>query len=330
MNPEAGGVADTGSISVIVCAFSDERWDDLVAAITSIRGQDLPPSEIVLVIDHNEGLRVRAAALFDGVIVVSNTGRQGLSDARNTGLGVARGDIIAFLDDDAVADRGWLAALASAYASAPNVIGVGGAALPAWDARRPSWFPEEFDWVVGCSYRGLPTTLSPIRNFLGCNMSFRREAFDVVGGFHTDVGRVGDRPVGGEETELCIRVSQQAPSSLLLYQPAARVSHRVPAARAGWSYFRRRCYAEGVSKAVVARLVGTQHGLASERRHAFVTLPRAAFGYLADGLRLRSTAGFGRAAAVVAGLGITSLGYAAGRVRGQVDASPRQAVEPGS
>lgn len=318
------------SISVVICAFSDERWGDLQAAVASVHAQDPPASEIVLVIDHNEALRERAASSFDGVVVVSNTGRQGLSDARNTGLGVARGDIIVFLDDDAVAAPGWLAALASGYASAPDVIGVGGAALPAWDDRRPSWFPEEFDWVVGCSYRGLPTSLSPIRNFLGCNMSLRREAFDLVGGFHTDVGRVGDRPVGGEETELCIRVAQQSPSSRLLYQPAAVVSHRVPVARSRWSYFRRRCYAEGVSKAMVARLVGSRRGLASERRHAFVTLPRAALGYLGDGLRHRSTGGFGRAFVVVAGLGITSLGYAAGRFGGRSDASPRQAVEPGS
>lgn len=318
------------TISVVICAFSDERWGDLQAAVESVRRQDLAACEIVLVIDHNEALRERAESTFTDARVVGNTGRQGLSDARNTGLGVARGGIIAFLDDDAVAAPGWLTALADGYAAGADVIGVGGAAWPAWDHGRPSWFPEEFDWVVGCSYRGLPTELSPIRNFLGCNMSFRREAFDVVGGFHTDVGRVGDRPVGGEETELCIRLSQHAPNAVLLYQPTAAVSHRVPVARAGWRYFRRRCYAEGVSKAVVSRLVGSQQGLASERRHAFVTLPRAALGYLGDGLRHGSPAVLARSAAIVAGLGITSLGYAAGRLRGRAGAAPRQAVEPGS
>lgn len=322
--------AGAPTVSVVICAFSDERWNDLRAAVESVRRQEPPPSEIVLVIDHNEELRARAESAFADAIVVSNTGRQGLSDARNAGVGVASSDVIAFLDDDAVAAPGWLRALVNGYASRADVIGVGGAALPAWDVGRPAWFPEEFDWVVGCSYRGLPVTLAPIRNFLGCNMSFRREAFELVGGFHTDVGRVGDRPVGGEETELCIRLSQRARTAVLLYQPEAVVHHRVPTARAGWRYFRRRCYAEGVSKAVVSRLVGSQQGLASERRHAFVTLPRAALGYLGEGVRHGSVAGLGRAAAVVAGLGITSLGYAAGRLRGRTDATPRQAVEPGS
>ncbi len=68
--------------------------------------------------------------------------------------------------------------------------------------------PEEFYWVVSANYRGMPPSGAHVRNLLGGNMSFRREQFDVVGGFRSDIGRgAGKRPLGCEETEFCIRLS---------------------------------------------------------------------------------------------------------------------------
>src|SRR5260370_3129049 len=98
--------------------------------------------------------------------------------------------------------------------------------------KEPRWFPEEFYWVVGCTYRGMPGSVAQIRNPIGANMAFRREVFDVVGDFRSEVGRVGTHPVGCEETELCIRVRQHWPHGVFLYQPQACVSHRVPINRA--------------------------------------------------------------------------------------------------
>jgi hypothetical protein len=219
---------------------------------------------------------------------------------------------VAFLDDDAVAAPDWLSLLRAEYHDGV-VVGVGGAAIPAWDSARPRWFPAEFDWVVGCSYRGLPMTISPVRNLLGCNMSFRREAFDAAGGFDTSIGRVGRRPVGGEETEFCIRVANRMPGRLVMYQPAAVVRHRVRDDRATWRYFRSRCYAEGLSKARVTALAGTSSGLASERRHAAVTLPRGIARNLAAVGRPPRAQGPLRAGAIVAGLGFTVAGYMVGR-----------------
>ena len=302
----------TPRFSVVICAYTEDRWDDLAAAIHSVDEQDYPAGETILVVDHNPRLFQRIAAAFPEITVVENDGRQGLSDARNRGVRAARFPLIAFLDDDARADPGWLRALASPYAD-PTVIGVGGSAEPVWaGGTRPPWFPEEFDWVIGCSYRGLPTSRSPIRNFLGCNMSFRRAAFEVAGGFDTSVGRVGARPVGGEETEFCIRVRRTMPGTSLIYEPAARVLHSVPAARASLDYYRSRCYAEGLSKAIVGRLAGTDAGLASERQHAMVTLPRGMVRNVRDALRTRDSNGILRAASIGAGLGITAAGYAAG------------------
>src|SRR4029453_16604472 len=93
--------------------------------------------------------------------------------------------------------------------------------------------------------------LQPIRNFMGANMSFRRDALVDVGGFSTGLGRVGSTPLGCEETELCIRLASPHREGVLLYEPQALVRHHVPSSRATWGYFRSRCYHEGLSKAEV-------------------------------------------------------------------------------
>ena len=111
-----------------------------------------------------------------------------------------KGDVVAFLDDDAVAAVHWLEGL-----TAPNsdlrVVAVGGRAVPAWELHKPGWFPGEFNWVVGCTYTGHRAEPGPVRNVIGGNMSLWRDVIESAGGFRSVLGRVGTRPVGGEETE---------------------------------------------------------------------------------------------------------------------------------
>lgn len=299
--------------SVIVCAYTEKRWDDLLSAVASLRAQTRPVDEIILAIDHNPALFERAKAQFPELSVVENTEIRGLSGARNSGIAVAHGDFIAFMDEDAVADPNWLALLEQGFSS-QNVLGVGGAILPWWLTGQPAWFPEEFNWVVGCTYRGMPEVTSPVRNLIGCNMAFRSEIFQKAGGFRSDIGRVGTFPAGCEETELCIRTRQVEPEGLFLYEPRARVLHRVPAVRTKFKYFSERCYAEGLSKALVSQLVGAQDGLSNERTYTFSTLPRGFFRGLGDALLHFEFSGLGRAAAILSGLGITTVGYLIGRL----------------
>lgn len=319
------------TLSVIICAYTEERWDDLLAVVAAIRAQTLAPDEVIVVIDHNPRLFARSQAQFQGldrppVRLLENQEQRGLSGARNTGIAAAGGEVLAFIDEDAVPESDWLERLSQCYQDG-QVIGAGGAIEPVWEGGRPAWFPREFDWVVGCTYLGMPELVSPVRNLIGCNMSFRREVFERSGGFLSGMGRIGKYPAGCEETELCIRASQEMRQGLFVYQPAARVRHRVPAARRGWAYFRARCYAEGLSKALVTRAVGSQAGLASERAYTLRTLPRGFFLGLGDALWRKDFSGLARAAAIFAGLTITGAGYLRGRVWGSARydrQSPRQ------
>ena len=316
-------VAATPGISVIICAYTLDRWAGLTGAIRSVEAQNAPAAEIVLVIDHNPELLARALSELRGCHVIENVESRGLSGARNSGLAAAQADVVAFIDDDAEADADWLGALAGAFAD-PAVIGAGGTITPRWEAARPTWFPPAFDWVIGCTYEGYPTRSVPVRNVLGCNMAFRRTPLSSTGGFRHELGRLGTLPFGVEETEVCIRLAAAMPGTSILHVPAAVVHHSVPASRATWRYFRRRCFAEGVSKAILTRLVGQPQALATERRYATSVLPRGVVQSLRDAVLHRRPGLVLRAAAIVAGLAVTAAGYGWGRVssRASVSSTP--------
>ncbi|MGI5531639.1 glycosyltransferase family 2 protein [Streptomyces syringium] len=324
MKPPPAGPGGAPDVSVVICVYTEDRWDDILAAVSSVRDQSWPALETLIVVDHNPALLRRLAKTFgddgaggapDRVRVLANAGPRGLSAGRNTGTSASTGEVIAFLDDDAVAERDWLRYFAEAYAD-PRVMAVGGRTLPVWESRRrPVWFPAEFDWVVGCTYRGLPPGRTEVRNVLGGNASFRRSALTAVGGFANGIGRDGNRlPLGCEETELCIRLTRAVPDAVLLIDDRSVIHHRVPAARERFAYFRTRAYAEGLSKALVARSVGARAGLATERRYTTRVLPAGIARGVRDAL-LGRPGGAGRAGAIVAGVAAAAGGYAVGSVR---------------
>ncbi len=295
-------------VSVVICTYTLERWEAVCAAIRSIYAQSVQPREVIIVVDHNPELLARLVEQWPQAIVVENHDVRGLSGARNTGITLAQGAYIAFLDDDAIAEPNWLEKLTDCCQD-PQVLGAGSFVMPIWESRRPAWLPEEFYWIIGCAYRGLPTTQAPVRNLFGGSMCLRREVFSEVGGFRTNIGRVGSQPLGCEETELCIRARQHWPEKNFLYEPSVRIQHWVPASRTRWSYFRARCYAEGQSKARVSQQVGVSAGLASEWTYVWKTLPQGVLRGIGEVFFARDFMGLMRAGAIVVGLFITIAGY---------------------
>jgi len=318
--PPRDGVLD---FSIVICAYTLDRWDELVASVTSAQRQTLPALEIFLVIDNNEELLERATAAFAGVTVLSNAGVPGLCGARNTGAAAAQGSIIAFLDDDAVAADDWLEQLSPGY-SDPTVLGVGGFIEPMWPATgRPRWFPSEFNWVVGCTYTGVPEGIAEVRNLIGANMSMRAAVIEAAGGFEGDLGRhdrPGKRVTGtADDSEFCIRTSRLYPSGIWLYRPMAKVTHLVSAQRTTWRFFVARCRVEGEAKAHLVGLAGSRAGLSSERRYVVSTLPLGVARGLGEVLRGRAD-GAGRSGAIVLGLMLTAASYVRSRLTVAVSA----------
>ena len=300
-------------LSVVVCSYTLERWDELVRAVESLRAQVPAPFQVILSVDYCTDLAARALANWPDVTVVENRHSQGLSGARNTGVEVATGEVVAFLDDDAVAEPGWAAATLAAYAD-PSVVGTAGEVLPDWRVPAPRWFPSEFLWVVGCSYDvEEPGESREVRNAIGASMSFRRADLDGVHGFDEAIGRIGKDAAGCEETELSVRVTR-ASGGRIVTTPHARARHAVTADRATRAYFRRRCRAEGRSKALVTRRVGRSEGLAAERRYATRALPMAVVAGIRDALR-GDLWGLARAESVVEGLLLTAASYAIWSIR---------------
>lgn len=300
-------------ISVVISTYTLDRWHILNEAVSALHEQTHRPHQVLVVVDHQPAVLERAAADLEGVVALPSAEPPGLAGCRNTGAREANGSIVAFIDDDAVPAPDWLEQLAAPYED-EGVVAVGGDVIPSWSASPPSWFPPEFNWVVGCSYRGLPETRAQVRNLIGANMSFRREVFEQLQ-FFSGLGHANGRSLGGEETDFCIRLAEVFPGRSIVYEPEARVRHHVPANRARFGYFLRRCYNEGVSKGVLAGRVGSNVGLASERTYVRSVLPGAALGALAHALRTRRPASALRIPATVVGVGAATSGYALSRLR---------------
>jgi glycogen synthase len=311
------------SISVVISAFTFDRLEILDEGIGSLLEQTVAPREVLVVIDYQPELLEACRERWPGVRVIPNEGERGLCGARNTGIASSESDVVAFLDDDAVPSRGWIQYLGESYAE-PDVLGVGGAVNPRWQAGRPSWFPPEFDWVVGCTHSGMPKQREPVRNMIGANMSFRREVLLEVGGFRHEFSRIDANGAGADETDLCIRTHQRWPGRTILFEPQASVEHLVPPSRGELGYFTSRCRGEGRSKAILTEFLGADDSLESERSYVRRTLPVGFLRGFGDALK-GEPAGLARSATMAIGLAVTGTGFIATRrqrARAAVEAAP--------
>jgi cellulose synthase/poly-beta-1,6-N-acetylglucosamine synthase-like glycosyltransferase len=262
------------TVSVIICTYTFKRLNDTKEAVGSVLSQNLKPYEIIISVDHNEELYQELVGTYGDLVenpgaslkndksqhqppplkLIHNTGIQGLSESRNAGIRASSGDIITFSDDDAIAEQDWLEKLVAPFVDS-YVVAVGGRAIPLWlNGKRPIWFPEELDWIIGCDYKGLPLKGNEIRNVHGCNMAFRKKCFELIGGFATSMGGINETPRGGEEAHLCLRIKYEMADSLIIYEPGAIIHHKVHAWRLNLKYLIRRSFNEGFYKRVVKKI----------------------------------------------------------------------------
>ncbi len=309
---------------MVVSTYDEGRWDYLVACVESVRRQTVAAAQLIVVVDHNPALLERARDAFDAATVIENDRPRGLAGARNAGIAISSADVVAFLDDDACAEPDWLQRLGDCF-EAPETVGAGGLLIPDWEDGRPDWVPPEFYWVYGCSYIGLPEQVAPVRNPIGANMAARAEVLRKVGGFREGgeddsprelrargmVRAAGNVP---DDTDLAIRVKQRIADAVWLYQPQARVHHSVPATRTSLDYFLRRSFEEGVGKASLSGLVGSEAGLSSERSYVSRVLPRGVLRELGKLVRGDAAAAL-RILTILLGTAVAGIGYLSVRVR---------------
>lgn len=233
-------------ITVAICTYN--RADLLEETLGRVLQQQVPASlewEILVVdnasTDHTRRVVERLAAESEGRVRYIHEQRQGISWARNSAVDSARGEVIAFTDDDVIPEPDWLANVVGTF-RAHDCAGVGGRVLERWEFEPPDWWSATQDAlnsaIVGFHPGGDPRPLE-IPPF-GANMAFRREMFEEYGGFRTDLGRSGDELISGEDTEFGRRLLDAG--EVIRYAPEAIVRHPVSRERATKAYFRRWYY----------------------------------------------------------------------------------------
>jgi GT2 family glycosyltransferase len=301
--------SETLSVGVVICTATYEREPVLRRSVAALLGARRAPEEVIVVVDRNPALaRHLAATLPGGVQVRTTQGAGGNSAGRNVGIAAARTDVVAFVDDDGVADAHWLERLMAAFEAQPGLVGAGGQVVPHWEGDA-SWLPEELLWVAGCTYAGHRRDAGPIRNPIGCNMAFRRVALLVVGGFATEFGKNGGAFAICDETELCLRLAERFGEDRIVYVPAAAVVHHVSASRLTARGLVHRALSEGLSKGRLHRRY-RDRALAAETGYVRRLLLRTVPGLLLRAVRHGDRAAARGAAAVVVTLAVTAASFA--------------------
>jgi cellulose synthase/poly-beta-1,6-N-acetylglucosamine synthase-like glycosyltransferase len=307
-----GESSKTLTVSVIICAYTMDRWELMKGALSSVIVQDLAPLEVFLCIDHNEALYERCIRELPAMSahslwtlnIIQNRFDTRLGGARTTAAEIATGDVLVFLDDDAAATPTWLTTLTRHYSDA-NIVAVGGAPVAKYESERPRWLPFECNWIFGCAYRGLPERVGPIDHMIGANMSVRREVLMSWGGFQSD---------NHDDMDLSHRAIHAHGASSVIFDPSAIVYHFVPSQRLTWTYFWRRCFFVNKGKVAAFRTMGRASNLNAEIKFAGRSLTRA---LVTEGRELLGGDAYApaRYGALIVAIGLGGAGALVGRVK---------------
>lgn len=240
------------ALTIAVCTYGEAPH--LAEALESVVEQE-PPARLrveILCVDNNPAPRVTLArGLADRVRVVREP-TPGLSRARNTAVAHASGDTIAFLDDDAIAAPGWIAALAQGL-ERTGAWCLGGRVLPRWPSEPPAWLHPQLHYLLsivdlGDEIRELRGPVFPC----GANLAIRKAAFERLGLFRPELGRRPGSLLSGEEVDLFRRAVRAG--GTVAYTPHAVVHHIIPASRLKPEFLRSRAWWEGKTLAFLDRI----------------------------------------------------------------------------
>jgi len=226
------------------------RADRLDACLAALARQSLPAEQFeILVVDNGstDGTAARIerwAELRPGLRRVDEPAT-GVSRARNAGIAAARGELLAFVDDDAVPEPRWLATLVGAYDRFPRVGAACGRARLRLERRPPAWYGRYCEsWYSAMDFGSAPRLLlDPAEVPWSLNLSVRADLAREIGGFPEELGRVDGNLQSGEEFPFIASV--RAAGLHIAYEPDAVVWHAVPAERLRLRWLMRRAWAEG-------------------------------------------------------------------------------------
>jgi glycosyltransferase involved in cell wall biosynthesis len=251
----AQGPRDEPLISVVLCTRN--RADLFDKAMASVVAQEFPKSAFEIIVvdngssDHTREVARRYEPQADLRYILEE--RVGLCVARNTGWQAARAPYVALFDDDALAQPGWLEAIADAFTRSPADVGIiGGPVVPIWLAPRPTWLADDIagaltivDW--GPDEKEI---CDLDREWLvGANMAAPKSVIAEVGGFHPWLDRVGDNLLSSGDVHLQMEIVRRG--YRCLYVPAMAIEHLAPPSRLTQAWFTKRFYWQGMSDAVM-------------------------------------------------------------------------------
>lgn len=248
-------------VSVVICTYSTERFDDFVEAVQSVLDQTYDSIELILVIDGNPEVFDRAQKKFsnnDGIILHYNDKNRGISFSRTKGAELGSGEVVAFIDDDAVAAPNWIEELVRVYKE-QDAVAVGGRLNGKWIAGEPMYLPKEFYWLIGVTPRGFADDMDEVRNTYGSNLSFRRDVFLEAGGFDENTGLKADSNVQAHEAPVCLRVRENTGKGVI-YNKNAVVFHKIFDYRTNISWLLARAFWQGYSKRIMELILQQDDG----------------------------------------------------------------------
>ena len=224
-------------VSVVIVGYN--RPLEVQEAVRSLLNQSVKPFEI-LVIDDGSSPRLSMTVNFNGFRLIRFDKERGLSNSRNFGIIEAKGDYVAFLDDDTVPNQHWLEAVQKGIASGGDVLG--GPLRPLFKATPPDWWTEkDFGYMAGVgNVYG--------QRIWGANMIFKKEVFRKIGLFDSRLGRKNGKLMSCEEDKL---IKKARSSCHYLFMPEAEVLHIVQSRRMTLSYIMKWNYYEGKSNRIL-------------------------------------------------------------------------------